>query len=228
MPALSGDEDRFSPARAYLLSLNSSRSRQTMAWFLGIIAGMLEAASLESCRWGSLRRYHVMAVMELLRDIGRATAIINTYLLALKGMAKGSWMLKLMDFESFQHIRAVRNRALPPEEISALFAACEADNSSVGLRDAALMAVILGCGLRRSEAVGIDLRHVVTNERALQALGKGNKERLSYMPTGTWRRLMARIDLVRGENAGEVAHCGGYWRIYGTTMTDTFTYVQGG
>lgn len=74
LPALSGDEDRFSPARAYLLSLNSSCSRQTMAWFLGIIAGMLEAASLESCHWGSLRHYHVMAVIELLRDIGRATA----------------------------------------------------------------------------------------------------------------------------------------------------------
>jgi site-specific recombinase XerD len=71
-------------------------------------------------------------------------------------------MLKLMDVESFQHIRAVRNlrgsrlprgRALPPEEVRALFAACEADDSSIGIRDAAMLAVILGCGLRRSEAV---------------------------------------------------------------------------
>jgi hypothetical protein len=50
-------------------------------------------------------------------------------------------MLRLMDVESFQHIRAVRNlrgsrlprgRALPPEEIRALFGACEADDSSIG------------------------------------------------------------------------------------------------
>lgn len=135
-----------------------------------------------------------MAVTELLRDTGRATATVNTYLSALKGVAKEAWMLKLMDVESFQHIRAVRNlrgsrlprgRALPPEEIRSLFAACEADDSSIGIRDAAMLAVILGCGLRRSEAVGLDLCDIVTDERALRVLGKGNKERLAYMPAGT-------------------------------------------
>ena len=183
LPALSGENAPVSPARAYLLSLNSHRSRQTMASFLGIVAGMLGATSLESCSWGSLRRHHVMAVTELLRDTGRATATVNTYLSALKGVAKEAWMLKLMDVESFQHIRAVRNlrgsrlprgRALPPEEIRALFGACEADDSSIGVRDAAMLAVILGCGLRRSEAVGLDLSDVVTHERALRVLGKGN------------------------------------------------------
>lgn len=208
LPALSGGNALVSPARAYLLSLNSPRSRQTMASFLNIVAGMLGAASLESCSWGSLRRHHVMAVTELLRDTGRATATVNTYLSALKGVAKEAWMLRLMDVESFQHIRAVRNlrgsrlprgRALPPEEIRALFGACEADSSSIGIRDAAMLAVILGCGLRRSEAVGLDLSDVVTDEQALMVLGKGNKERLAYMPAGTWQRLMLWIQDVRGK-----------------------------
>lgn len=152
-----------------------------------------------------------MAVTELLRDTGRATATVNTYLSALKGVAKEAWMLKLMDVESFQHIRAVRNlrgsrlprgRALPPKEIRALFAACEADESSIGVRDAAMLAVVLGCGLRRSEAVGLDLRDVVTTGWALRVLGKGNKERLAYMPAGTWQRLQIWIDDVRGEKDG--------------------------
>lgn len=211
LPALSGDDAPVSPARAYLLSLNSPRSRQTMASFLSIVAGMLGAVSLDACSWGSLRRHHVMAVTELLRDTGRATATVNTYLSALKGVAKEAWMLRLMDVDSFQHIRAVRNlrgsrlprgRALPPEEIRALFEACETDKSSLGVRDAAMLAVLLGCGLRRSEAVGLDFRDVVTQERALRVLGKGNKERLSYMPAGTWQRLLLWIDQVRGENAG--------------------------
>ncbi|NAJ00282.1 integrase, partial [Escherichia coli] len=34
LPALSGENAPVSPARAYLLSLNSHRSRQTMASFL--------------------------------------------------------------------------------------------------------------------------------------------------------------------------------------------------
>lgn len=211
LPALSGGDVPVSPARAYLLSLNSPRSRQTMASFLGIVAGIIGAASPDVCNWGGLRRHHVMAVTELLRDTGRATATVNTYLSALKGVAKEAWMLKLMDVESFQHIRAVRNlrgsrlprgRALPPEEIRALFDACEADDSSIGVRDAAMLAVILGCGLRRSEAVGLDLRDIVTEDRALRVLGKGNKERLAYMPAGTWQRLQKWVEEVRGEKEG--------------------------
>lgn len=210
-PAPAGGEAPLDPARAYLLSLNSPRSRQTMASFLGIVARMLGATTMESCSWGSLRRHHVMGITELLRDTGRATATVNTYLSALKGVAKEAWMLRLMDVESFQHIRAVRNlrgsrlprgRALPPEEIRALFNACEADRSSLGVRDAAMLGVLLGCGLRRSEAVGLCLSDVVTSERALRVLGKGNKERLAYMPAGTWQRLQFWIDQVRGESPG--------------------------
>ncbi len=184
---------------------------QTMASFPSIVAGMLGAASLYACSWGSLRRHHVMAVTELLRDTGRATATVNTYLSALKGVAKESWMLKLMDVESFQHIRAMRNLrgsrlprglALQPQEILDLFTACEADNSSIGLRGAAMLAVILGCGLRRSEAVGLNLRDIVITKQALRVLSKGNKERLAYMPSGTWQRLQKRVEDVRGEKEG--------------------------
>lgn len=210
-PVTSGQDVLLNPARAYLLSLNATRSRQTMASFLNIVATLLGAVNADTCGWGSLRRHHVMAITELLRDTGRATATINTYLSALKGVAKEAWMLKLMDVESFQHIRAIRNlrgsrlprgRALPPEEIRKLFMACDVDGSSISLRDAAILAVILGCGLRRSEAVGLDLSDVVTNERALRVLGKGNKERMAYMPAGTWQRLQSWIDQVRGEKEG--------------------------
>jgi len=225
LPALSGNGAPLGPARAYLLSLNSPRSRQTMASFLGIVAGMLGASGLDTCNWGSLRRHHVMGITELLRDTGRAAATINTYLSALKGVAKEAWMLRLMDVESFQHIRAVRNlrgsrlprgRALPGDEIRQLFSVCDADKSYTGPRDAALLSVLLGCGLRRSEAVGLSLSDVVTHERALKVLGKGNKERLAYMPAGTWQRLQLWTDQVRGEVAGPL-----FTRI---RRFDTLTY----
>lgn len=211
LPAPNGAEVPVDPARAYLLSLNSPRSRQTMGSFLGGVARLLGAESSTTCIWGSLRRHHIMAVTELLRDSGRATATINTYLSALKGVAREAWMLKMMDVESYQHILAVRNlrgsrlprgRALTTDEIRHLFSVCENDKSFIGPRDAALLGTILGCGLRRSEAVGLKLSDVVTQERALRVLGKGNKERLAYMPTGTWQRLQTWIDEVRGENEG--------------------------
>jgi integrase/recombinase XerD len=201
----------FNPARAYLLSLNSARSRQTMASFLNIVARLLGAGSLADCSWGALRRHHVLALTEMLRDAGRAVATVNTYLSALKGVASEAWMLKLMDVESYQHIRAVRQvrgsalprgRALKREEIRALFTACEADTGSIGVRDAALLAVILGCGLRRSEAVALSYEDIAPGDRALKVLGKGNKERLAYVPAGAWQRLQFWVDQVRGEAPG--------------------------
>lgn len=45
-------------------------------------------------------------------------------------VAKEAWMLRLMDVENFQHIRA-----LPPEELRALLAAFKVDDSSIGIRD---------------------------------------------------------------------------------------------
>lgn len=212
MPALSGDNvTGVNPARAYLLSLNSPRSRQTMASFLNIVARILGASDLSDCSWGSLRRHHVMALIDMLRDSGLAVATVNTYLSALRGVAAEAWMLKLMGVEDYQHIRAVRSvrgsmlprgRALVQEEITALFAACDADHTSKGLRDAALIGVILGCGLRRSEAVSLSYEDLIFHEKALKVLGKGNKMRVSYVPAGAWQRLMVWIEQIRGEHRG--------------------------
>lgn len=212
LPELIGDSvTPVNPAQAYLLSLNSVRSRRTMRSFLNTVAHLLGATSLADCSWGALRRHHVLALVEMLRDAGRAVATVNTYLSALKGVAGEAWMLKLMDVESYQHIRAVRQvrgsalprgRALSRDEIRALFAVCEAQTGSTGVRDAALLAVILGCGLRRSEAVALSYEDLRPADRALKILGKGNKERLAYVPDGAWQRLLFWVDQVRGEAPG--------------------------
>lgn len=212
LPSLTGGATTpVNPAQAYLLSLNSVRSRQTMTSFLNIVARILGAGDLTACNWAALRRHHVLALTEMLRDAGLAVATVNTYLSALRGVAMEAWMLKQMSVEDYQHIRAVRSvrgsalprgRALAREEIRALFAVCEADRSSKGVRDAALLAVILGCGLRRSEAVALSYVDILPGDRALKVLGKGNKERLAYVPAGTWERLALWTDQIRGEHPG--------------------------
>ncbi|KEA50737.1 integrase [Mangrovibacter sp. MFB070] len=209
----SSSQGVINPAQAYLLSLNSLRSRQTMSSFLGIIAHMLGSDSSHTFPWGSLRRHHVLAIIELLRDSGRATATVNTYLSALKGVAKEAWMLHQIDVESYQQIISVRNlrgsklprgRALHRDEIRKLFQVCDNDHSCKGPRDAALLGVLLGCGLRRSEAVSLSLKDIITAERAIKVLGKGNKERIAFLPEGSWQRLHIWIDQVRGENPGPI------------------------
>ncbi|MBD2810545.1 tyrosine-type recombinase/integrase [Xenorhabdus sp. Vera] len=199
------------PAIAYLVSLGSKRSRQTMKSFLNIVAKMLGYQNVQDCTWGALRRHHIQAIMEMLSDSGKAPATINTYLSALKGVALEAWTMKQLDTDSFQHIKQVRSvrgnrlpkgRALERYEIKTLFFTCENDLSTKGLRDAAIIGVLVGCGLRRSEIISLDMKHIIRREQALRVMGKGNKERLSYMPEGTWERLNRWVDEVRGDHPG--------------------------
>ena len=199
------------PAATYLLSLGSKRSRQTMGSFLNIVAKMIGFHDLKDCAWSSMRRHHILAVMEILGDAGRAPATVNTYLSALKGVALEAWTMKQIDTDSYQHIKQVRSvsgsripkgRALERHEIRSLFLICEGDSSAKGLRDAAILGVLLGCGLRRSEIVALDMESVIYKDRALKVHGKGNKERKAYVPGGAWTRLEAWVEEIRGDCEG--------------------------
>jgi integrase/recombinase XerD len=74
-----------------------------------------------------------------------------------------------------------RRRALPktlsPGEVERLI---EAANGVTPrhLRDAALVELLYGAGLRVSEAVGLDRTSVDTEQRIVRAIGKGSKERI--------------------------------------------------
>jgi len=199
------------PAIAYLASLNSKRSETTMASLLNVIARLIGYQDLHDCQWQKLQRHHVQGIIKILSESDRAPATINTYLAALKGVALESWMLKLIDTEQHQHIKNVkpvrgsrlpRGRALSRIEINKLIRNCEMDVSSKGIRDSAIFSVLLGCGLRRSEIVALDIKDVLWQDHAIRVLGKGNKERLAFMPDGTLERLRYLVEEVRGDFSG--------------------------
>jgi len=72
-------------------------------------------------------------------------------------------------------------KALPPEQTAKLMQPTE---SASDLRDAALLVVMYGCGLRVSEVVGLNLIDVDIAMKELRVLGKGKKERIVPMPAG--------------------------------------------
>ena len=64
------------------------------------------------------------------------------------------------DLEPVRDSRLPRGRALQPGEVRGLFAACEDDDRkkpAIAPRDAAILALLYGSGLRRAEAVGLEL-----------------------------------------------------------------------
>jgi integrase/recombinase XerD len=94
-------------------------------------------------------------------------------------------------------------KALSLEQVQAMLAVPHTD-TEVGVRDAALLELLYGTGLRISEAVALDVDDVERLARAsanepapaLRVLGKGAKERI--VPVGSYARRALDAYLVRG------------------------------
>jgi integrase/recombinase XerD len=67
------------------------------------------------------------------------------------------------------------------------------------LRDRALLELLYACGLRASEATGLEIGDVDVEERVLRARGKGSKERV--VPVGQEAMRAVRLYLERGRPA---------------------------
>ena len=69
----------------------------------------------------------------------------------------------------------------------------------MSLRDRALFEVLYGVGARISEAVGLDVDDLDTDQGSVRLFGKGNKER--RVPVGSYAREATAAYLVRGRPA---------------------------
>ncbi|WP_193199642.1 tyrosine-type recombinase/integrase [Nostoc sp. MG11] len=181
------------PAAVYLSGL-AIGSKSTMEGALNAIASLLTSGECDAMTldWSALRYQHTSAVRTaLMRRYAPATA--NKMLCALRRVLTEAHRLELMDatdfakavdFPSVKVRKKLRGRALSPEEITALMQACMDDTTPQGVRDAALIAILRGAGLRRAEAVNLDLKDFLAKTNCLEVRsGKGGKDRTVYLPT---------------------------------------------
>jgi integrase/recombinase XerD len=89
-------------------------------------------------------------------------------------------------------------RVLTRDEVNKLLAAPRGTEPS-SLRDRALLELMYACGLRASEAIGLELTDLDMDEQVLRARGKGSKERV--VPVGRAAIEALRIYLERGRSA---------------------------
>ena len=86
-------------------------------------------------------------------------------------------------------------------EVKAAFEALAGDPSPTARRDAALVALLVGAGLRREEAVSLDLDSLDGARETLVVLGKGGVVRDVPLAPGVRRAVSEWLD-VRGDAAG--------------------------
>lgn len=179
------------PAIVYLASLPAKSGRRTQKQVLGVIAGWL-GGNIETIEWGALHYAHTAAIRtHIIEKYAPATA--RKMLSALRGTLKSAWRLgqigaeeyaKAVDLGKVSGSSLPAGRYIEETEITAIFHACNADPTPSGPRDAALFAVLYGCGLRREEVVDLDIADCDLNAGTLVIHGKLNKERLAYISDG--------------------------------------------
>ena len=172
-----------------------------------LTGGHLDATTLP---WAALRYQHTAAIRTALAE-RYAPATVNNYLSALRGVLKEAWRLGQLDAESYQRaidLEPVRGETLPagreiaPTELQELFRIIEMDDGPLGARDAALLSLLYGGGLRRSEAVALDFADYDRDSGALSIRrGKGRKARIAYATDGARDALDAWLE-VRGREPG--------------------------
>ena len=199
------------PAIVYLNGL-SEGSRPTMARSLKAIALMLTSGEcdLYTLDWSKLRYKHTAAIQSVLLDKYEATTA-KKMMSALRRVLAEARKLELMDAESYQKAtdlpsikvsNRLRGRALTKTEITSIIEVCTSDESSIGVRDAALIAILRGTGLRRAEVVKLKLTNFNLETGAVEVRkGKGGQDRTVYLPE-TAIPFVARWLKVRGKKPG--------------------------
>jgi len=199
------------PALLYLIEL-SETGRYTMAQSLNTLAKLLSNNDLtaETFAWHELRYQHVTAIRAKLETMNYKPATINKMLAAVRGTIRAAWrdgQISAEDYHKAVSVKSVKSSELPAGrelqsgELTALLDACENDQSIAGTRDAAIIALMYSCGLRRDEVIKLELSDYETDTGKMTVKGKGKKERVSWLTGGAALALADWLN-IRGDTIG--------------------------
>ena len=159
---------------------------------------------------GPRRESFLLAALRAALADRYAVATANASVNAIRGALRGAWLSGDMDQamleRSLAALRQVRGnaapgRALSPVEARELFEAAGGDrNHAAGARDAALLALAYGAGLRRAELAAARLADL--DGDTLGVHGKGRRERIAYLGANGCAAAVSAWIAVRGTEDG--------------------------
>lgn len=193
---------------AYLARFPSEHSQRAMAGALERAAAVF-GRSAGDLPWHELSHEAFAALRaRLIERFSPAT--VNLTLSAVRGVVKTAWKMGLTRHEDF--MRAVdvppwraeslpAGRMLSQDELRKLFAVTSG-TSRLARRDSAMLALLLGCGLRAAEVVNLTVADYNAETGEVRVVrGKGSKDRLCYLAVAG-RKAVDRWLELRGMAAG--------------------------
>ena len=197
------------PLSQYLARLMPS-SRLTLRYVLQDAADRLGFADtdIREVPWHLLQPGDLIELVAALREDGLAPNTSSLYINAIRGVINEAWRLELISQEHLLRMRAVKpaqgtrlgtGRNLRRGLIRELMEVCAADPRPQGHRDAAVIAILYGTGMRKSESVNLELNQVDFAERSLRVMGKGDRQLLKYAPGWAFAKLQTWLEFRRSQ-----------------------------
>ena len=194
------------PAVVYLDSLPSDEGRRAMGRALNKMAELLGHFNMLAVEWSQLRYKDTAALRYKLLEIYEPPTF-NKSLIALHSVLKYAYLLGQMsakDYREAIQLKETEINAIPIgrepsyKEITALIQAC-GSGTPVGIRDAAIIALLYSAGLRPTEIVNLDLYDYSNGELVIK--DGLNQSRTVYVvddASGALKNWLA----IRGNQAG--------------------------
>jgi integrase len=198
------------PAAVYLAGL-SAGSLPAQRSALLQIAGLF-GKNLESMNWGGLRYQHAQWARARLAE-RYAPATANRLLTALRQVMRAAWRLDYLSEGEYSKLADVKRisgsgddtdegltgREITIGELTAIMGACADDESLSGARDAAVIALGYGLGLRRAEVANARMSDYSADKGTFTVkFGKGGKTRVLPIDDGAKDALESWLK-VRGD-----------------------------
>jgi site-specific recombinase XerC len=215
-------------AVVYLASLGSDTSRASIYDALKRVVRLLtkgtfriggQVVGVEDFPWEKIRYRHMQIIRAKLSGDDSSSKTenhtlspntVNHTLSAVRGVLDVAWNQRRITTDDYQRARSVKGvkgsrvqagRHIESAEIKKLFAVCGDDLS--GVRDAAVLSMLYGCAMRRAEVAEVKIETLDMDKQSIRLVGKGNKERVLFMPEGTVNAVSRWLEL-RGTEPGPV------------------------
>jgi site-specific recombinase XerD len=186
--------DQYARVKALVLdSVASKASRRSYSHSIGDFCAFLNRTGQQ------LNKASVQGYKSMLSDRGLASSTVNVRLAAVKKLAGEAADNGLLDpalAAGVSRVGGVKNQGRRAGNWLTLQAASDLirkpDSSLIGKRDRAILALLVGCGLRRQELTSLTMAHVQQRDGRwvlLDVLGKGKRLRTIPMPSWAYSAL---------------------------------------
>jgi integrase/recombinase XerC len=144
-------------------------------------------------------------------DGGLSSSTINRRLAAIRSVTKLGRTLGritwVIEVEGVEHEARRDSRGPNPDEMKRVNRALKAlGDGAKGRRNRAIVALLFGLGLRRAEAVGLDLADVDWPTNTVKVLGKGCREKIAREMPAPVAKAVSDWVVLRGSHPGPLFH----------------------